>query len=45
MIYPDQSADEDLVDLADKLLVYRPSDRLSCMEALGHPFFDGEGPE
>ncbi|KAK2964315.1 putative Casein kinase II subunit alpha [Blattamonas nauphoetae] len=30
----------DALDLLDKLLQFDPSDRISCAEAIGHPFFD-----
>ena len=34
--------DDACVEVIEQLLVYSPSDRLTCKEALVHPYFAGE---
>lgn len=35
-----RKADNNAIDLISKLLEYTPTQRLSAIEAMGHPFFD-----
>lgn len=39
-VFKNKNAPEEFIDLLSKLLVYEPSQRLSPLEAMMHPFFD-----